>query len=99
MAGGRALIGLLRLPVVGSSFVETRDLDIYDNPELPDASLPYVMTNPDPDGVILRGSDLLFVLGNRATKNNPDTRLQHRNVHATWNRIVLFQLKTAVPER
>jgi len=72
LSDGKALFGLLRSPEMGShsglikstSFSQG-DLDFSDNPSLPDASLPYVMTNPDPDSVILRNTDLLFVLGKR----------------------------------
>lgn len=54
VAEGRMPLGLLRTPELGTT-MRTGDSE--------DASLPYVMANPDPDGVVLRRTDLLFVVG------------------------------------
>jgi len=54
------LIGLLRVPVNGCSYVAGEN---GCDDALPDTTLPYVMTNPDPGTVVLRSSDLLFMVG------------------------------------
>jgi hypothetical protein len=54
------LIGLLRVPENGSSFVMGED---GCDEDLPDTTLPYVMTNPEPGTVVLRASDQLFTVG------------------------------------
>jgi len=49
----------VRFSVDGST-VEDGEEDEY--PDLPDTVLPYIITNPEGKQVILRASDLLFIL-------------------------------------
>eukprot|EP00425_Heterocapsa_triquetra_P007329 CAMPEP_0195159442 /NCGR_PEP_ID=MMETSP0448-20130528/186166_1 /TAXON_ID=66468 /ORGANISM="Heterocapsa triquestra, Strain CCMP 448" /LENGTH=943 /DNA_ID=CAMNT_0040198241 /DNA_START=45 /DNA_END=2876 /DNA_ORIENTATION=+ len=59
---GQMLIGIMRFPESGST-VDFGEVVRNDLEALPDAVLPYVMTNPDANEVVLRASDLLFVVG------------------------------------
>lgn len=63
VAEGKMPLGLLRTPQLGTTMVAG------DSEE--DASLPYVMANPDPDGVRLRSTDLLFVVGLSEPQDEP----------------------------
>lgn len=65
---GQILIGLLRAPDAGGSTFcgDELELEQDDLADLPDASLPYVMTNPAPDKVTLKSTDLIFLIGDRS---------------------------------
>lgn len=58
---GIMLVGLLRYPVQGSSVFVGEDTFS----DLPDLPMPYVITNPTPGMIVLQGSDLLFMIGDR----------------------------------
>jgi len=60
---GKMPVGLLRTPELGTTMF------VGDSGE--DASLPYVMANPDPAGVLLRRADLLFVVGRSEPQDGP----------------------------
>jgi hypothetical protein len=64
---GQVPVGIFRTPINNS----TCDLDAGEmlqsvsHADMPDTTIPYVMTNPKPQTVKLRKADYIFVIGNR----------------------------------
>lgn len=76
---GQIPLGVLRSPdIKGSTFnLEETKLEPDELADLPDAALPYVITNPVPEKFVLRKSDLLFIIGDRTKSSilaRPDNK-------------------------
>jgi hypothetical protein len=69
---GQIPLGIFRTPDANGSTHEpgeVLDTDISFTTNMPDSGLSYVITNPSPDSVIMRQSDLIYAIGNRSSSS------------------------------
>jgi len=66
----KIMLGLLRMPdeLTGETFFAGERCDM---PNLPDTTLPYVVTNPRRGDILLQETDLLFVVGSDRLEETP----------------------------